>query len=49
MAESRRGWSSFVNMGFTKAQVIDVMRRLNYRGANATRVGENAVVEALLL
>lgn len=39
---------SFVNMGFPKADVVDVMRRLNYRGANAAKVGEDAVVEALL-
>ena len=35
-------------MGFAKADVIDVFRRLNYRGANARKVGEDAVVQALL-
>ncbi|CAD6572136.1 MAG: hypothetical protein CYPHOPRED_004728 [Cyphobasidiales sp. Tagirdzhanova-0007] len=39
---------NFVNMGFTKPDIIDVMRRLNYRGANAAKIGESAVVEALL-
>ncbi|KAK9900589.1 putative UBC1-E2 ubiquitin-conjugating enzyme [Cystobasidium minutum MCA 4210] len=40
--------SSFMNMGFDKKSVIDVMRRLNYRGANAASVGPDAVVSALL-
>lgn len=62
-----------MNMGFEKQQVIEVMRRLNYRGenrldqptiayslirahntwipiegANATTIGPDAVVQALL-
>lgn len=40
--------NSFVNMGFSKDQVIDTLRRLNYRGANAAAVGEDQVVNALL-
>lgn len=40
--------SQFVAMGFPQAQVIDVMKRLNYRGRNAATVGEEAVVEQLL-
>jgi hypothetical protein len=39
---------SFVNMGFAKAEVIDVFRRLNYRGSNMQKIGEDAVVNALL-
>jgi ubiquitin-conjugating enzyme (huntingtin interacting protein 2) len=35
-------------LGFEKSKVIEVMRRLNYRGANAAAVGEDAVVQALL-
>jgi hypothetical protein len=35
-------------MGFAKADVIHAMRKLNYRGANIAKVGEDAVVQALL-
>lgn len=44
LAHGRR----FVNMGFPKADVIAAMRKLNYRGANAANVGEDAVLNALL-
>jgi len=40
--------ANFVNMGFAKAEVIDVFRRLNYRGSNMQKIGEDAVVNALL-
>jgi len=40
--------ANFVNMGFAKADVIYVMRKLNYRGANTEKVGEDAVLSALL-
>lgn len=40
--------NQFVAMGFPQAQVIEVMKRLNYRGKNVSTVGEDAVVEALL-
>lgn len=38
----------FEAMGFARTDVIDVLKRLNYRGKNVASVGEDAVVEALL-
>jgi len=38
----------FEAMGFTKSQVIDVLRRLNYRGGNTSKIGDERVVEELL-
>jgi ubiquitin-conjugating enzyme (huntingtin interacting protein 2) len=35
-------------MGFPRDQVIEVLKRLNYRGENIANVGEDRVVEALL-
>lgn len=35
-------------MGFERSKVIDVMRKLNYRGSNIARVGEDAIVTELI-
>jgi len=40
--------NQFTNMGFERSKVIEAMRKLNYRGAKARQLGENAVVEELL-
>ncbi|KXN85063.1 Ubiquitin-conjugating enzyme E2 1 [Leucoagaricus sp. SymC.cos] len=38
----------FESLGFSKNQVIDVLRRLNYRGGNVSKISEDRVVEELL-
>ncbi|PWN51110.1 hypothetical protein IE53DRAFT_368346 [Violaceomyces palustris] len=38
----------FVNMGFERNAVIDVLKRLNYRGANVRNVTDDRVVNELL-
>ncbi|TRM62111.1 ubiquitin-conjugating enzyme/RWD-like protein [Schizophyllum amplum] len=38
----------FEGLGFQRGQVIDVLRRLNYRGANAGKINDDKVVEELL-
>jgi len=38
----------FEAFGFERNKVIDVLRRLNYRGANITKIPEDKVVEELL-
>ncbi|KAF8989018.1 ubiquitin-conjugating enzyme/RWD-like protein [Cyathus striatus] len=38
---------NFESMGFTRSQVIDVLRRLNYRGANVAKIPDDRVVEEL--
>ncbi|EPQ54899.1 hypothetical protein GLOTRDRAFT_139354 [Gloeophyllum trabeum ATCC 11539] len=38
----------FEALGFERGKVIDVLRRLNYRGANVTKITEDRVVEELL-
>ncbi|KAG6896593.1 hypothetical protein C0992_007251 [Termitomyces sp. T32_za158] len=38
----------FTSLGFDKRKVIDVLRRLNYRGANVAKITEDRVVEELL-
>jgi len=38
----------FESMGFPKGQVIDVLRRLNYRGTNTSKITDDRVVEELL-
>ncbi|KAG6829460.1 hypothetical protein H0H92_004422 [Tricholoma furcatifolium] len=38
----------FTALGFDKRKVIDVLRRLNYRGANVANLTEDRVVEELL-
>ncbi|KAI4522253.1 hypothetical protein K525DRAFT_223418, partial [Schizophyllum commune Loenen D] len=38
----------FEGMGFTRGAVIDVLRRMNYRGANASKTNDDKVVEELL-
>ncbi|KAJ6624394.1 ubiquitin-conjugating enzyme/RWD-like protein [Mycena sp. CBHHK59/15] len=38
----------FEGLGFPRAKVIDVLRRLNYRGANVAQISEDRVVEELL-
>ncbi|KAJ6505768.1 ubiquitin-conjugating enzyme/RWD-like protein [Mycena vitilis] len=38
----------FEALGFARAKVIDVLRRLNYRGANVAQTNDDRVVEALL-
>jgi len=40
--------ANFENMGFERTKVIEVLKRLNYRGANVARVGDDRVVEELL-
>ncbi|KAJ7505938.1 ubiquitin-conjugating enzyme/RWD-like protein [Mycena galericulata] len=38
----------FEALGFPRTKVIDVLRRLNYRGANVAQITEDRVVEELL-
>jgi len=38
----------FIALGFERGKVIDVLRRLNYRGANVVKLTEDRVVEELL-
>ncbi|KAJ7162859.1 ubiquitin-conjugating enzyme/RWD-like protein [Mycena filopes] len=38
----------FEGLGFPRGKVIDVLRRLNYRGANVAQITEDRVVEELL-
>jgi len=38
----------FEALGFSRSKVIDVLRRLNYRGANVAKLTEDRVVEELL-
>ncbi|GEM10216.1 ubiquitin-conjugating enzyme [Rhodotorula toruloides] len=39
---------AFSEMGFPAEQVIDVLRRLNYRDGNKDKVGEDAVIQRLV-
>jgi len=38
----------FEGLGFPRSKVIEVLRRLNYRGANVAKINEDRVVEELL-
>jgi len=38
----------FEGLGFDRNKVIDVLRRLNYRGANVAKINDDKVVEELL-
>ncbi|CAE6458737.1 unnamed protein product [Rhizoctonia solani] len=38
----------FCTLGFDRGKVIDVLRRLNYRGANVAKITEDRIVEELL-
>ncbi|KAF7325555.1 Ubiquitin-conjugating enzyme E2 1 [Mycena kentingensis (nom. inval.)] len=38
----------FENLGFPRDKVIDVLRRLNYRGANVAKITDDRIVEELL-
>ncbi|KAJ7843346.1 ubiquitin-conjugating enzyme/RWD-like protein, partial [Mycena olivaceomarginata] len=38
----------FEALGFPRAKVIDVLRRLNYRGANVAQINDDRIVEELL-
>jgi len=38
----------FEALGFERSKVIDVLRRLNYRGSNVANISEDRIVEALL-
>ncbi|KAI0686998.1 ubiquitin-conjugating enzyme/RWD-like protein [Earliella scabrosa] len=38
----------FEALGFERSKVIDVLRRLNYRGANVANINDDRVVEELL-
>jgi len=38
----------FEALGFPRDKVIDVLRRLNYRGSNVANINEDRIVEALL-
>ncbi|KAJ8092264.1 Ubiquitin-conjugating enzyme E2 1 [Marasmius tenuissimus] len=38
----------FESLGFPRSKVIDVLRRLNYRGANVAQISEDRIVEELL-
>ncbi|EJU02948.1 hypothetical protein DACRYDRAFT_94114 [Dacryopinax primogenitus] len=40
--------AKFENMGFERGKIIDVLKRLNYRGANVAKVNDERVVEELL-
>ncbi|CDO72271.1 hypothetical protein BN946_scf184970.g123 [Trametes cinnabarina] len=40
--------AQFEALGFERAKVIDVLRRLNYRGANVANINDDRVVEELL-
>jgi len=38
----------FESLGFERGKVIEVLRRMNYRGANVAKISEDKVVEELL-
>ncbi|KAJ3537540.1 hypothetical protein NM688_g6674 [Phlebia brevispora] len=38
----------FEALGFDRGKVIDVLRRLNYRGANVAKINDDRIVEELL-
>ncbi|KAI0727145.1 ubiquitin-conjugating enzyme/RWD-like protein, partial [Fomitopsis betulina] len=38
----------FESLGFERSKVIDVLRRMNYRGANVANINDDRVVEELL-
>jgi len=38
----------FESLGFERSKVIEVLRRMNYRGANVAKINEDKVVEELL-
>jgi len=38
----------FESLGFERGKVIDVLRRLNYRGANVSNIPDDRIVEELL-
>ncbi|TFK22922.1 hypothetical protein FA15DRAFT_705929 [Coprinopsis marcescibilis] len=38
----------FESLGFPRGKVIDVLRRLNYRGANVAQITDDRIVEELL-
>ncbi|KAG8701309.1 hypothetical protein FRC09_005444 [Ceratobasidium sp. 395] len=38
----------FESLGFERSKVIDVLRRLNYRGANVPKIPDDRIVEELL-
>jgi len=38
----------FESLGFERTKVIEVLRRMNYRGANVAKINEDKVVEELL-
>jgi len=38
----------FESLGFPKSKIIDVLRRLNYRGTNVAQISEDRIVEELL-
>ncbi|KAF9465718.1 ubiquitin-conjugating enzyme/RWD-like protein [Collybia nuda] len=38
----------FESLGFSRSKVIDVLRRLNYRGANVAKLTDDRIVEELL-
>ncbi|KAH9831423.1 ubiquitin-conjugating enzyme/RWD-like protein [Rhodofomes roseus] len=38
----------FQSLGFEKSKVIDVLRRMNYRGANVANINDDRVVEEML-
>ncbi|CAL1713759.1 unnamed protein product [Somion occarium] len=38
----------FEALGFDRSKVIDVLRRMNYRGANVAKINDDRVVEELL-
>jgi len=38
----------FESLGFPKSKIIDVLRRLNYRGPNVAQISEDRIVEELL-
>ncbi|KAI9065964.1 hypothetical protein FKP32DRAFT_1566790 [Trametes sanguinea] len=40
--------AQFEALGFERAKVIDVLRRLNYRGANVANINDDRIVEELL-
>ncbi|PPQ67906.1 hypothetical protein CVT24_003169 [Panaeolus cyanescens] len=39
----------FEALGFQRSKVVDVLRRLNYRGANIAKISDDVVVEKLLM
>ncbi|KAF8802198.1 hypothetical protein BYT27DRAFT_7197282 [Phlegmacium glaucopus] len=38
----------FESLGFPRSKIIDVLRRLNYRGPNVAQISEDRIVEELL-